>query len=110
MLKKAMICQPVNGLRNSEVYAMRERALNFLESRGYVVTFSDEVNPAHPVRSGRMPPLWYLGRAVELMSGCDALYLFRGWKDRLWCRLGHDIAEAYGLDIIYEEEENERKF
>ena len=52
-------------------------------------------------------PLCFLAKSIENMSLCDVAYFCDGWEDARWCRIEHDAAEEYGLDIIYAEDEDE---
>lgn len=36
-------------------------------------------------------------------SLCHAAYFCKGWENARGCRIEHDAAKAYGLEIIYEE-------
>ncbi len=40
------------------------------------------------------------------MSLCHAAYFCKGWESARGCRIEHATAQAYGLDIIYEEDDN----
>ena len=42
-------------------------------------------------------------RGTENMSLCHAAYFCKGWENARGCRIEHDAAVAYGLDIIYED-------
>lgn len=49
-------------------------------------------------------PLCFLAKSfLENMSLCHAVYFCKGWENARGCRVEHDAAVAYGLDIIYEE-------
>ena len=43
------------------------------------------------------------------MSLCDAAYFCKGWENARGCRLEHDAAVAYGLEIIYESDSNNKQ-
>lgn len=88
--KLAMISQPMNGLTDEEIEETRERAIKFLKKNGYKV-----VNI----------PLCYLAKSLENMSLCDVAYFCDGWENYRGCRIEHEVAEAYGVDIIYAEDE-----
>lgn len=66
------------------------------ESVGVIDSFFQEA----PVDA---KPLWFLGKSLELLAGADIAYFAEGWQDARGCRIEHDAAVAYGLDIIYEE-------
>ena len=48
-------------------------------------------------------PLCYLAKSLENMSLCHAAYFAKGWETARGCRIEHDAAVAYGLDVIYED-------
>ena len=110
--KKAMISQPMNGLTDEEIEKTREKAIRHLDRLGYKVVstlFKDGWynNSAMKDRGVMNIPVYYLARSLESMSFCDAVYFCDGWEDARGCRIEHDVAEEYGLDIIYAEDEEE---
>lgn len=110
--KKAMISQPVNGLTDEEIEKNRNKAIKHLERLGYKVVntlFKDGWynNSAMKDRGIMSIPVYYLAQSLESMSFCDAVYFCDGWEDARGCRIEHDAAEEYGLDIIYAEDEDE---
>ena len=48
-------------------------------------------------------PLCFLAKSLENMSLCHTAYFCKGWEQARGCRLEHDAAIAYGLNVIYEE-------
>ena len=50
-------------------------------------------------------PLCFLAKSLENMSLCHAAYFCKGWENTRGCRLEHEAAKAYGVEIIYEEQE-----
>ena len=110
--KKAMISQPMNGLTDEEIEKTRDKAIRHLDRLGYKVVstlFKDGwYNNSDMKDRGVMNiPVYYLARSLESMSFCDAVYFCDGWEDARGCRIEHDVAEEYGLDIIYAEDEEE---
>lgn len=107
--KKAMISQPMNGLTDEEIEKTRNKAIRHLERLGYKVVntlFTDEwySESAMKERGVVNIPLCYLAKSLENMSLCDVAYFCDGWEDARGCRIEHDAAEEYGLDIIYAED------
>lgn len=105
---KAMLSQPMNGKTNEEIVATRERAIKELEAAGYEVVntlFTDEwYSPENMKNRGvENIPLCFLAKSLENMSLCNAAYFCKGWEKARGCKIEHDAAVAYGLDIIYEE-------
>lgn len=108
-MKKAMISQPMGGKTEDEIVATREKAISALEEKGYKVVntlFTDEWYSKEKMeeRGVVQIPLRFLAKSLENMSLCHAAYFCRGWENERGCRIEHEAAKAYGLDIIYEEE------
>lgn len=107
-MKKAMLSQPMAGKTVQEIVETRDRAIKALESRGYTVVntlFTDEwySNEAITERGVVQIPLCFLAKSLENMSLCHTVYFCKGWKQTRGCRLEHEAAKAYGLEVLYEE-------
>lgn len=107
-MKKAMLSQPMAGKSDEEIKATRERAIKALEAQGYEIVntlFTDEwySDKAMKERGVVQIPLCFLAKSLENMSLCHAAYFCKGWEQTRGCRIEHDAAVAYGLDVIYEE-------
>ena len=110
MSRKAMLSQPMGGKTDEEIVATRDRAIKALESKGYEVIntlFTDEWYSRESMteRGVVQIPLCFLAKSLESMSLCHAAYFCEGWQNARGCKLEHETAKAYGLDIIYEEVE-----
>ncbi len=104
---KAMISQPMAGKTEQEIVATRERAMKALEKMGYAVVntlFTDErySSEAMKERGVENIPLCYLAESLTNMSLCNAAYFCAGWESARGCKIEHEAARAYGLEIIYE--------
>lgn len=96
------------GKTDEEIVETRERAINVLDGKGYEVVntlFTDEwYSHENMEKRGVVQiPLCFLAKSLENMSLCHAVYFCKGWQNARGCRIEHDAAVAYGLDIIYEE-------
>ena len=105
---KAMISQPMNGKTDKEIVAVRNKAIADLEVKGYEVVntlFTDEwySDESMKERGVVQIPLCFLAKSLENMSLCHAAYFCKGWEKARGCRIEHDAAVAYGLNIFYEE-------
>ena len=103
-----MLSQPMAGKTDEEIVAAREKAVSFLESAGYEIVntlFTDEWYSRENMekRGVVQIPLCFLAKSIENMSLCHAAYFCKGWENARGCRIEHDTAKAYGLEIIYEE-------
>ena len=105
---KAMLSQPMNGKSEEEIIATRNRAISFLREKGYEIVntlFTDEWYGAEAMKSRGVVqiPLCFLAKSLENMSLCHAVYFCKGWEAARGCRIEHEAAKAYGLEIIYEQ-------
>lgn len=99
--KKAMISLPMKDITRDEILEVWNRAKIQLEKNGYIV-----VSTIFPQSYSDMEdPLWLLSLTINKMSDCEAVYFCDGWKHARGCRIEHMLAEEYGLDIIYAEDE-----
>lgn len=106
---KAMLSQPMAGKTDEEIIATREKAIEVLKSKGYEIVntlFTDEwySNGSMKARGVVQIPLCFLAKSLENMSLCHAAYFCKGWEKARGCRIEHEAAVAYGLEIIYEED------
>ena len=104
---KAMLSQPMGGKTNEEIIATREKAIEVLTSKGYEVVntlFTDEwYSHENMEKRGVVQiPLCFLAKSLENMSLCHAAYFCKGWENARGCRIEHEAAKAYGLEISYE--------
>lgn len=107
--KKAMLSQPMAGKTDEEIVATREKAIAALEAKGYTVIntlFSDEWYSQESMtkRGVAQIPLCFLAKSLENMSLCHAAYFCKGWENARGCGIEHAAAQAYGLEVIYEED------
>ena len=106
--KKAMLSQPMAGKTDEEIVATREKAIAALKDKGYEVVntlFTDEWYSKEKMQERGVVqiPLYFLAKSLENMSLCHAAYFCKGWEKARGCRIEHDAAVAYGLEVIYEE-------
>ena len=108
-MKKAMISQPMAGKTDEEIVSSREAAIKTLTEQGFEIVntlFTDEwyISKQVEERGVVHVPLCFLAKSLENMSLCHAVYFCKGWGKARGCRIEHEAATAYGLEIIYEEE------
>jgi hypothetical protein len=107
-MKKAMLSQPMAGKSEEEIITTREKAITILEEKGFEIVntlFTDDWYKKEQMeyRGVVQIPLCFLAKSLENMSLCHAAYFCKGWDKTRGCRIEHDAAVAYGLEIIYEE-------
>lgn len=106
-MPKAMLSQPMAGKTEEEIVETRERAIRYLETMGFEVIntkFTDEwySDEAMKERGVENIPLCYLAKSLEAMASCHTVFFCRGWKEARGCRMEHEVAMAYEMQIIYE--------
>ena len=107
MKKIAMISQAIGGKTEKEILKTREKSVSALTEKGYEVintcfNFDDEELIKN--KSVKNIPLYNIAKSLKCMAKCDAIYFCKGWENARGCRIGHETAKAYGLDMIYEED------
>lgn len=108
MIKKAMLSQPMRGKTNKEIAATREAAIKVLKEKGYEIVntlFTDDWYNKEQMESRGVVqiPLCFLAKSLENMSLCHVVYFCKGWDKTRGCKIEHEAAVAYGVDILYEE-------
>lgn len=103
--KRAMISQPMAGKTDEEIAEARDKACAKLREMGFEVAgtvfdFTDEQLNALGVKNAA---LYYLANSIQAMSRCDCMYFVKGWENARGCRIEHDAAIAYGLEVLYED-------
>ena len=105
---KVMISQPMKGLTNQEIINTRNKAVMYLESRGYTVVntlFTDEwYDKEYTSLSCEVfyPSIYFLSKAIKNMSLCTSIYFCKGWENANGCKIEHEVAKLYRLNIMYE--------
>lgn len=107
-MQKVMISQPMNGLTDEQITETRNKFLEYAKKEGLTVVntyFKDEYYSKKSViqRGVVQIPLSFLAKAIENMSFCHKVYFAKGWENARGCKIEHEIAKQYGLEIIYEE-------
>ena len=108
MNKKAMLSQPMAGKTDEEIVATREAAIKVLKEKGYEIVntlFTADWYKKEQMESRGVVqiPLCFLAKSLENMSLCHIVYFCKGWDKTRGCKIEHEAAVAYGVDILYEE-------
>lgn len=94
---RVFISMPMRGKTNEQIhYEMLDLTIR-LEGVGYEVADSIVTDGD----GARNLPLYYLSKSIEVMAGCDAAFFAEGWEHASGCRIEHEAAVNYGLEIIY---------
>lgn len=97
-MKKLFISQPMRGKTDEEIKAERAKAIQSAEEiAGEPVEVIDSFFENAPVNA---KPLWFLGKALELLADADVAYFAPGWKEARGCRIEHTCANEYDIFCI----------
>lgn len=103
MKQTIMISQPMKDLPSEKIIAVREKAIHALETFGYDVIDNFFTDDGFITEDTKHIPVAYLAKSLDVMSKCDAVYFVKGWETASGCKIEHEIANTYGLAIIYED-------
>ena len=106
-MKKIMFSQPMAGLTEEQIVEARNRFLQFAKKGNYEVVntyFQDEWYSKESMekRGVVQIPLCFLAKSLENMSLCHTAYFAKGWEKARGCKIEHEAALQYGLQVIYE--------
>lgn len=101
-MRKVFISCPMKGKTKDEIdlimdYVKLKIIQVFMpyETVEFVNTWVEGEFPEDGNRS-----LFCLGKSLELMAMCDTAVFAKGWEDARGCRIEHEAAMNYGLDVI----------
>lgn len=97
-MKKLFISQPMKNKTDKEILEERKRAINLAKN-----LVNDDVEIIDSFFEGapaEAKPLWFLGKAIELLSTADIAYFASGWREARGCVIEHECAVKYNIDII----------
>ena len=95
------------GFTKEAIEETRNRFLKFAEENSLEVVntlFTDEwySKDAMAERGVVQIPLSFLAKSLENMALCHMAYFSKGWENARGCKIEHEVARNYGLEIIYE--------
>lgn len=99
-MKKLFISQPMAGKTKDEILAIREKAVKSVKA-----TFNEDVEVIDSFLEDYDPdkgcaPLKYLAKSLELLADADVVCFTNGWMNARGCRIEHQCATEYGIEII----------
>lgn len=103
-MKKLFISQPMRNRTDEEIIAERGNIVKEIKEKfnNEDIEIIDSFIPYAPSEDIKTIPLWYLGKALMLLSNADIIYFAKGWEYNRGCRIEHTCAIEYGIDnIIY---------
>lgn len=102
MAMKLFISQPMRGLTDEEILAVRQKAKADVERLlGVEVEVLESFFQGAPADAN---PLWYLGESIKLLSEADLVYFAKGWGGSWGCLVECQCAVEYGMSWMSEAE------
>lgn len=86
---------PISGLPRAEVQQAAETYRQQLIMEGYSV-----ITPFDVCAEPNMSYAQCMGRDIEMLLQCDAIFLCPGWMNSRGCRLEWSAALIYGKEIL----------
>ncbi len=98
-MKKLFISQPMRDKTDEEIKAERAKIVKVVVDRFGQVEVINSFFESVPHDA---KPLWFLGKSLELLSTADIVFFAEGWEKYRGCRIEHECAVQYGIDIVGE--------
>ena len=107
-MNKIMISQPMNGLTDEQITNAQNKFFEYAKKENLEplnTFFKDEwySNESMSLRGVVQIPVCFLAKSLEKMSQCNIVYFAKGWENARGCKIEHEVALQYGMEIIYEE-------
>lgn len=99
-MKKVFISQPMNGKTDEEILSVRCNALSVAEFQ--MQDSVEEVDSFFQDVPSDAAPLWFLGESLKKLADADVVFFAKGWQNARGCRIEHEAAVAYGIEVLYE--------
>ena len=100
-MKKLFISQPMRGLTDEEILKLREEIrIRAEKTIGEPVELIDSFIEDYPGEINKSIPVWYLGKSIQFLSQADITYFGGEWRNARGCKIEHEIAKEYGINII----------
>ena len=99
---KIFVSQPMRGKNKDEIKAARKAALEkfneqFPDNEYEIIDSILDVNDEHP-------PLYWLGRSLQLLSEADLILMMPGWTKTRGCVIEYLCASRYGITICNQDD------
>lgn len=89
---KVMISQPMNGLTDEEIKAVREEVIKVINPEWEVLNTLFDIEVDNPI--------YYLSKSIEKLAEADVVVFVPGWEKARGCKIEYEIAKAYGKFIL----------
>ena len=94
-MAKVYVSIPISGRNIHTVMIESEKVKECLSRLGHTPVTPFDVCP-----ETNQPYAYYMGRDIEALLECEAIYLCPGWQENKGCRAEAAVAEIYGIPRI----------
>lgn len=95
---KVMISQPMRGKTEEQIRDERKTIIERFNNMHIEVI--DTIFTEEPPKDCN-EAVYYLGKSIEAMKDIDALYMDDDWREARGCRIERQVAQEYGIKILY---------
>lgn len=100
---KVFISLPMRGYTEEEIIAARKRIEDDVRARfkGEEITIIDShFRDFNVTITDSNINVYFLSRSIRKLAEADLVVFGEGWDKARGCRIEHDIAQAYDIDIL----------
>ena len=110
-MKKIIISQPLENKTQQEILEIEKTIKENLEKKDFKVESSLLVKEEWLMKKLgiKNQTLYNIGKTLEAMSTCDAVYFAKGWALSKECRIIRLAAILYNFEILEEENTNKEE-
>lgn len=98
--KRIYVSLPISGHDLDERKAEAEHIKSKLNFCG--LSIIEVITPFDVCPEADKPYSYYMGKDIEALLECDAIFLCKGWQNSKGCMAEFEIARIYGKQIIFE--------
>ena len=107
-MSKIYISIPISGHDLEEVKAKARKAREWLLYDVFELKKGqrrpDVITPFDVCSEPDKPYSYYMGKDIEVLLECDAIYLCEGWQNSKGCMAEFGVARIYGKEIMFEKQ------
>lgn len=97
MKKKVYISVPISGKDIIEVKILVDIMKSRLEFYKYTPITPFDASPDSNASYAE-----HMGRDIQALLECDAVFFCRGWQDSKGCQVEYEVAKIYGKQMLFE--------
>ena len=104
--KRIYISIPISG---HDIEEVKEKAIDIIERLLWDVfelkkgrNRPDIITPFDVCHEPDKPYSYYMGKDIEALLECDAIFLCEGWQNSKGCMAEFEVARIYGKKIMFE--------